>query len=65
LGRAARRNTFGLAETGKIFVTAYSNVLTTAIVIFSSRNTFSAAIRMALAAPFRLFQYRHRCSTII
>jgi hypothetical protein len=39
-----------LRRLGRFLVTAYSNVLTTAIVIFSSRNTYSAAIRIAMGS---------------
>ena len=39
-----------LRRLGRFLVTAHSNFVTTAIVIFSSRNSFSAAIRIAMGS---------------
>ena len=39
-----------LQRAGRFAFAAYSSVLTTAIVIFSSRNTLSAAIRIAMGS---------------
>jgi hypothetical protein len=52
LGRAEQRGDAHsvLRRLGRFLVTAHSNVLTAAIVMFSSRNTFSAAIRIAMGS---------------
>ena len=43
-----RRTGLALRRLRGFLVTAYSDLVTSAVVIFSSRNTLSAAIRMAL-----------------
>ena len=40
-----------LRRLGRFLVTSYSDFITSAIVIFSSSSTLSAAVRMALGSP--------------
>ncbi|HVH86271.1 MAG TPA: hypothetical protein VM912_06070 [Terriglobales bacterium] len=57
LGWAELRRETGsaLRRLGRFLVTSCSDVVTSAIVIFSSSNTVSAAIRMALDSVFKHF----------